>query len=143
MLSGDEESFKKAASVLLGIGDLAQTPMLEANTKNQDDSTWIMERVVDIQLEVRTKVVNKLITMLDDKRPLTHPVFFPAYIEEKPPHLRVCDSAYISLRRLLSTAETEHNLFLNTDRFSRNTEKEKDTEIARFKKARTWSNLLK
>jgi len=139
--SEDEDDSSKALLMLLEIGDLALTPLLESlKSENPEQYVWDMKTVVGIQIENRLKIANILEKMLGDKRLLRIPEV-PIGVEERPPPRRVCDEAYLMLRRLLSFEETEEEQFLNLVMFLDMSDEEKDAEIERFKSTKRWVAL--
>ncbi|MBE9572095.1 MAG: hypothetical protein IMF11_15810 [Proteobacteria bacterium] len=141
--SDNEEDSKKAALVLISIGDLAMTPFLDAiDRNNPEDLAWDMETVVSIQLNNRTRIVKILDEMLLDKRLLKEPEL-PLQVEEVPPSRRVCDEAYIMMRRLFALDEDEEELLTNTDVFLDMSDEERDAEIERARKTKKWISLVK
>jgi hypothetical protein len=65
-----------------------------------------------------------------------------AAMEEQPPPIRVCDEAYLQLRRLLNIEEGDPQYFLNARAFLNLGNAEKDAEIHRARKSRGWSRLV-
>jgi hypothetical protein len=132
--------FRKAAVVLLGLGDLALTPLMESlNPKSPEGYVWDMESIINIQIENRMKIAKVLDKMLLDKRSIKLPEL--PHEEEAFIPRRVCDEAYLMLRRLLSFEDDEDEMFLNADTFLNMTENERDVEITRFKKSKRWTPL--
>ena len=78
--------------------------------------------------------------MLLDKRLLKGPAL-NGIVEEKPIPRRVCDEAYLMLRKLLSYKEDEESLMTNERLFLRMTNEEKDKEIERLKSSKEWISL--
>ncbi len=139
--NGQKEESQKASIVLLNLGDLIFTPLLDSlSSESPDDYVWDMQSIMKIQLENRAKIAKILNNMLLDKRPLKLPLL-PGYVEEKPIPRRVCDEAYLMLRHLLSFEEDEETLFLNEDLFLNMTDEEKDREILRAKSSKRWIPL--
>lgn len=139
--SKDENDSGKARSMILEIGDLALTPLLESlKPENPEQYVWDMKSLVNIQIENRLKIAKILGEMLDDKRLLQIPEV-PMGVEEKPPPRRVCDEAYLMLRRLLAFEEAEDEQFLNSVIFLDMSDEEKDAEIERFKSTKRWVAL--
>ncbi|MBS7635202.1 hypothetical protein KEJ34_06920 [Candidatus Bathyarchaeota archaeon] len=138
--SEDEDDSGKATSIILEIGDLALTPLLESlKSEIPEQYVWDMKTVVNIQIENRLKIAKILEKMLDDKRLLQIPDI-PIGVEESPPPRRVCDEAYLMLRHLLAFEEAEEE-FLNSVMFLGMSDEEKDAEIERFKSTKRWVAL--
>lgn len=140
--SENKEDSKRAALVLMSIGDLAMTPLLESiDSGNPESLVWDMERVVSIQLENRNRIVRILDQMLLDKRYLKEPEH-PLQIEETPPSRRVCDQAYLMMRSLFAIQEDEEELLTNTDVFLDMSDEQRDDEIDRAKETKKWISLV-
>jgi len=140
--SGKEDESKKASMVLMSIGDLAVTPMLESlDTKNADNYTWEMDVILSQYLQNRNRITIVLNSMLLDKRQLKGPDL-QGFVEETPVPRRVCDEAYIMLRRLTAFKENEEDLMMNEKVFLDMTDDLKDKEIDRIKSSKEWISLL-
>ncbi len=140
--SENKEDSKRAALVLMNIGDLAMTPLLESiDSSNAESLVWDMEMAVSIQLENRNRVVRILDQMLLDKRYLKEPEP-PLKVEETPPSRRVCDQAYLMMRKLFAIQEDEEELLTNTDVFLDMSDEQRDAEINRAKETRKWISLV-
>ena len=140
--SGKEAESKKASMVLMSIGDLAVTPMLDSlDVKNADNYAWEMDIILSQYLLNRNKITIVLNSMLLDKRQLKDPVL-EGPLEEKPDPRRVCDEAYLMLRRLTSFNENEEDLMLNENKFLDMTDDLKDKEIDRIKSSKEWISLI-
>lgn len=138
---GNEIESEKAAMILLNIGDLALTPLFESLAPDHPDNyVWDMQNIVTVQLGNRIRIAKELNSMLLDGRLLKVPERSPR-IEEKPIPRRVCDEAYLMLRRLLSLEEDKEAQFLNEDIFINMTDEEKDAEIERAKTTKRWASL--
>ena len=140
--SGKEAESKKASMVLMSIGDLAVTPMLDSlDVKSADNYAWEMDIILSQYLLNRNKITIVLNSMLLDKRQLKDPVL-EGPLEEKPDPRRVCDEAYLMLRRLTSFKENEEDLMMNEKKFLDMTDDLKDKEIDRIKSSKEWISLL-
>ena len=138
---GKQDESAKATLVLMSIGDLAATPLLDSiNSDNPDNLARDMDIVISAQLENRSKIVKILNKMLLDKRTLRDREF-PAKVEAIPPSRRVCDEAYIMMRNLFAFEEKEEELSANLAVFLDMPDEKRDIEILRAKKARKWVSL--
>lgn len=138
--SGDEVDFKRAAAVVLRIGDLAFKPLFDSLSQdNPEDYVWDMQTLVDIQLDNRDKIAKTLNAMLLDTRNVPVPEY--PMEEEQPVPRRVCDEAYLMLRKLLSFEETDDELFLNSQAYMELSDEERDAEIKRVKSSKRWIAL--
>jgi len=138
--SGNEDDFKRAASVLLQIGDLTFTPLLKSHSEdNPEDYVWDVQTLTDIQMNNRHKLSKILNAMLLDTREVPMPE--NPMEEEQPIPRRVCDEAYLMLRNLLSFEETDDELFLNSQAYMELSDEERDAEIKRVKSSKRWISL--
>ena len=129
-----------ALSVVTEIGELATVPLLEAHEPPSPyDRVARMTLVVDGQLELREQIVTHLKKMLDDKAAVAYNRTLPA--EQEPPPSRVCDEAYVLLRRLLNSSEGEDEQLANTRFFLRLPEHRKDAEISKARVGKPWTKL--
>ncbi|UCF85626.1 MAG: hypothetical protein JSV50_08345 [Desulfobacteraceae bacterium] len=140
--SANKDEAKKAALVLLSIDELAMTPVLDSIfRKIPEKYVWDMDILVSNQLRIRAKIVKALNEMLLDKRILEDPDE-PVELEEAPPSRRVCDDAYIMMRRLFAYEENDEELTTNIDVFLDMTDEERDAEIDRAKNEKKWTSLV-
>src|SRR5258708_17091675 len=139
--SSDQALSKKARSLLSNVDDLAIVPLLDAPEPSDPFvRIWQLNTVMSAQLELRDKVVAKLDSMLADKTPI--PWRTIKHAEVAPRSSRVCDEAYLMMRRLLNTTEGKNQFVYDRKAFLALSEKERDTEILKSKKSRTWTNLV-
>lgn len=80
--------------------------------------------------------------MLDDQRPVPLPPDYGLKEETSPPPRRLCDEAYLVLRRLMHVAETEDEYWLNAEAFLNVPMAERDAEIARIQSGGQWRDYL-
>jgi hypothetical protein len=138
--SEDENESLKASSVLLNIEDLALGPLFEALSPEVPERwVWDMQTVVDLQVNNRLRIAEALETMLDDKRPVEMPEH-PGAEEQSVPR-RVCDEAYLLMRKLLAFEETEEEQFFGGRDFLSSSDEEKDSEIRRARTSKRWAPL--
>lgn len=138
---GKDEEAKKAAMILMSIGDLSITPMLESiDTNNADNYAWEMDIVLSRHLQNRNKISIILNSMFLDKRLLKGPDL-KGPVEEKPLPRRVCDEAYLMLRRLTAYKENDEDMIINERMFLNMSDIDKDKEIQRLKSSKEWISL--
>ncbi|HRN25156.1 MAG: hypothetical protein IT276_02700 [Ignavibacteriaceae bacterium] len=139
--SSDAIERKKAANLILALGDLAVIPMLDSlDTENPENYAWEMDAIVTSYLEDRNKIVNKINSMLSDKRLMKTPELM-GVSEEQPIPRRVCDEAYLLLRKILAFKDDEEELMTNERLFLGMSDGEKDEEISRLKSSKEWISL--
>jgi len=139
--SGKEEDSKKASLVLISIGDLSITPLIESlDSNNADNYVWETDIALSLHLQNRNKLSKIINSMFLDKRLLKGPEL-KGVVEEKPIPRRVCDEAYLMLRKLLAYKEDEETLMTNERMFLSLSNEEKDKEIDRLKSSEEWVSL--
>lgn len=138
--SGDAADFKKAAIIVLNLEELVLSPLLNSlNTQIPKNYVWDMETIIEIQMRNRKKITKVLNNMFPDKRSIEMPKL--PYEEEEYIPRRVCDEAYLLMRRLLALEEDEEEQFINEDIFLNMSDEERDKEISRVKSTKKWINL--
>jgi hypothetical protein len=141
-LTGDESDSERASDMISELEELVLTPLLHVCGESEPiQQIHIMAMAVDIQLALREKMVVRLDRLLDDRTPLPEPEL-PESIEEEPFQVRVCDEAYLLMRKLLKFSENEVNYELNSDEFMDLSEEEKDAEIRKARTSETWTSWV-
>lgn len=141
-LDPDKNLSSNAAMLISQLNEIAIIPLM--NTSVPESITkrvWLIHTITEAELELREKLIAYLDKMLEDKSS----VLIPEPIgreEELPKPRRVCDEAYMQMRRLLNTSEKVEEYYLNVDAYLDLTDDEKDNEISKVKKARVWKNFL-
>ena len=131
---GYDTTAANAQKVMSQIEELALDALLNApDSIDVTKLVWLMRTLTDIEVEMRKRVILKLMPLLDRKLPVPPlPVF--EEIEEPIPEVRVCDEAYMLLRRLVETSEPAESYFLNIRTFGNLDEPERDAEIEKARK---------
>ena len=137
---GDPNTFGKAAQVLSNLGDLAVVPLLEGpEPKEAPVRLWSARTVLAAVLEDRHKLVARLDAMLADKTEIQWSKVGP--VEGSPRPSRVCDEAYLMMRRLLNVAEGRTAYLHERNAFLALSDAAKDAEISKAQHSRAWTNL--
>jgi len=137
---GDPKTFSKAAQVLSGIGDLAVVPLLEGpDPKAVPVKLWTIRTALTAHLEERHKIVARLDAMLADKTVIHWSTVGPT--ERAPQPSRVCDEAYLLMRKLLNVGEGRTASVNERSAFLGLSDQAKDAEIAKAKHSRVWTTL--
>ena len=140
--SENEDIRATASALLLSLGNLVLLPLLDSvATDIPEDYVWDMQTATQLHLDGRARIVEALAKMLADTRPVTVGLPF-ALTEEKPVPRRVCDEAYLLLRKLLAFEENEEDRMFNEQAFLEMEDKERDSEIKRFLQTKTWISLI-
>ena len=137
----DEDTLAKARLILLQLGDVAFAPLLDSpDSTSPDGLVWDLQTAAGLHRQNQARLVKRLESLIGDKRPLTPKEQGP-FTEEKVPNRRVCDEAYLLMRRLLAL-EDEEASSVNARIFLYSmTEPERDREIVRLLKSKTWLSL--
>ena len=139
LAASDRKVAGSAIAVVIRLKDLAIVPLLDAPEASEaDDRVWRIENMVDAQLELRQRIVGRLPKMLDD--PTAVPIGSGGVAETAPPPRRVCDDAYVLLRRLLNTAESAEQQHASTNAFLALPDDRKDEQIRNARNG-TWTRL--
>ena len=137
----DDQMLANARLVLLQLGDVAMPSLLDSLDSNDPDAlVWNVQTVVGFHRENQARIVKRLQTLIGDKRKLTPKERGP-FTEEKIPERRVCDEAYLLMRRLLAMEDEESNMVNARIFLYGMTEPERDREIVRLLKSKSWTSL--
>lgn len=141
--AGPETKRARMVALLLAeLQDLSIVPLIEVkNPPTNLQRVWRMNQVVEAQLELRKDIVAMLDRMLDDKTIINYPAD-EGPIEEEPPDERICDAAYIQMRRLIYFGESPEEYQLNTSLFLDLEFEERDQEINKYRESETWTQLF-
>ena len=130
-----------AAAVLIDLNEMATVPLLDNLSSEPEKLVWEMQQTVEAQLGVRERLVTQLKGMLKDTSPVLAGDLDLALEEQPPAPRRVCDEAYLMLRRLVSF-ESDAQLLNNTAGFFDLTFEERDEEIKRVQETGVWKFLM-
>ena len=137
----DASASTKAALILAQTDDLAIGPLLEASpSPDPKKRAWMLGVVTENTIALRDAVRGHLLKMLSDKAPVPVPRY-PDSSEEQPQPFRVCDEAYLQLRRL-DNGESLDQHYLNARYFLGSSDQEKDAEINRARTTHVWKKYL-
>ena len=139
--SKDSAMSINAAAVLIDLSELATVPLLDNLSSEPEKLVWEMQQAVEAQLAVRERLVTQLEAMLGNTSPVLAGDLDLALEEQPPAPRRVCDEAYLMLRRLVSF-ESDARLMDNTEGYFDLTFEERDEEIKRVQETRVWKALI-
>jgi hypothetical protein len=141
-LEKDAGMSAKALSILTQIEDHAIIPLLETIPEKPPESVVMAARLaVEAELGVRSKLIAALDAMLDNKQSVPQSPA-AATLETPPPPLRVCDEAYVLMRRIVHFGEDELEEAVGVDAFLNLPDELKNKEIAQARKTGTWRRLV-
>ena len=127
-----------ASELLNELGDIAIIPLLEAGPDLIEiQRANLILMTGNAQIEVRKKIVTSIVPLLEDKEKIPYEISLDN-VEEEPPIRRVCDEAYLQLRRLLNTTESEESYLINKSIYLHLDFNERDKEIADTKASGKW-----
>lgn len=131
----------KASAVALKLGNLVLPLLLDSLPVGRpNDLVWELQTAISIQSANRAKIAKILMELLSDQREIEPDDPF-ASAEDRAPVRRVCDEAYLLLRRLQVWSETDEQLYLNQNAYLKMSMEERDAEIKRRRGERTWISL--
>ena len=138
----DTGDVSRARAIILAMGDVSFGPLMESPPpQDPGHLVWDMQTAAEIHLSNQSKLTKRLIALLEDKRPVPIPPI-PPEVEEKPIPHRVCDDAYLILRKMQSD-ESEEEFMENNEVFIRDmTDEQRDGAIDEFRKTKKWSSLI-
>ena len=130
-----------AFEVLVEVEDLAIVPLIEGPLRDEPQTAAMaMDLVTEQELKLRKRVLDRLAQWLDDKRLISEAPRVARY-EERPPEIRVCDNAYLALRRLVHFGEDEFARVVDAHHFLQLTDAQRDEVIAKAKATKTWRRI--
>ena len=141
-LSGGPELSQKAMSLLGRLDDLAIVPLAETSGLHDvRQDAWLLRTIGEVETELRSRVVARVARMLDDPRriPLRS---YPRPSPEKAPMRRICDEAFLLMRRLMDPSEGQEQYERYAGSFLGMPERERDQQIRKAKEARVWKHML-
>lgn len=128
----------KAAAVLVNLHDVTIGSLLDAGVPPLAmQRTLGIAIMVNAQIYLRERTVTHLVKLLDDKEILPEATTSKR-IEGERPVRRVCDEAYLQLRRLLNTTESEDAYLRNASIYLHLDFDERDEEIATVRASGKW-----
>lgn len=138
---GDEATSRKAMLVLAEVEDLALVPLIDAGPARTVEQVMWSERTVGAGLaELQRRALRWIDNLLMDKRRAPVRKSVPP-LEEQPPPVRVCDEAYLQMRRLLNVEEGKEKYFTNARAFLFLSDAQKDAEIQKARHSRAWTQF--
>lgn len=143
-LGRDPKRAPMAKYVLADLGELAVAELLEAPTDMSPpfEKAWLCQTVVNAELQLRAAIARHLDKMLEIKA-VVPPVDAGMSMEEILPPTRVCDDAYLQMRRLSNMSESAADNSLAERAFLNYPDARKDATIHQARQDKTWTQLLR
>jgi len=139
---GDDELANEAFGFILGIDELAIAPLLDGPLRDDPMAvSQAMNIVVGEESRLRRRIVLQLEKWLEDKRPVPEKLLAPG-TEGTPAHHRVCDEAYVSMRRIVHFGDHEVDQIADADRFFNLPANLRDKAIARARASKSWRLVI-
>jgi hypothetical protein len=140
LVGGDPEVIGAAKFTLLELGPAALEGLLSCPLpKDPDERAWLIDRLVEAELQVRARVRARIMGLLEDPAWMRDPRDGPE-LEVYPPRERVCDHAYVSMRALTHPEEDQVGFGVETSQFLHMPAELKDQEIAQAKTCHVWNH---
>jgi hypothetical protein len=139
VLSFEGELAAKSSELLQRGDEMSVTPLTDDAlplTAGQDVMTTQMLAVA--QIRVRQIIAAALPRLLNDRRQMPPPERRGTPPETPPVVRRVCDEAYLLLRRLANISEDQDQYIFNSDAFLSLPEAERDQEIVTVNSGGPW-----
>ncbi len=140
-LGPDEGAAPGARRLLFYLEDMAIQPMLEPNPPLAEQRVALIARAVQAELAVRRKIIARIDALLAD--PTLVPVAESAGDEPRPSPRRVCDAAYVQMRRMVDFGESPAVREKHADTFLELSSGMKDQWIKKARKSEVWKTALK
>jgi len=137
----DEELSERALGAMIDLGASSIVPLLATEGGLEPaDRVQALQLSVEAELALRQRVLKALDAMLDDRRPLPgRPQLAPT--ERAAPEKRVCDEAYLLIRKLVHFGEDELDAIVDGDAFLSLPDEQRDAAIAEARRTQTWNRL--
>jgi len=140
--NGDPDLSAAAFSFLLQAEDLALVPVLEQPVRDEPQSvSQAMRLLTGAELNLRRRIVAQIDRWLDDKRPVPQkPMVIP--VEERVRPRRVCDEAYVTMRKLVHFGEGDYVQLVDENQLYDLPEAKRDAAIARARATNSWQRII-
>ncbi len=141
-VSPDSVMSRKAALVLSLCEELGIAPLIDSrDSMNPTQQQWRLTTAVESELRLRQRILDRLDWLFDDRSLIPLPDL-QGSMEEPVVQRRVCDDAYLLMRRMLNPQEGPLQSSMNARAFLALSSKEKDAEIEKARRGHTWSKFV-
>lgn len=128
----------KARAILDRLGETIAKPLSREIESKEAPETWMLFSLAKAVTAAEEVVTARLKAALSDARRIEPPS--TPDIEEQEPPFRVCDEAYLALRRI-ATSESSLHLTLESRRFLALPDEQKNDEIRNYIKTGTFTRF--
>ena len=137
----DEDASSNAKVLLLAMEETAIVPLVEApNPADPAERMFLVRQSVEAELAMRRKVLTRLDKLLDDRS--TVRVSSDARMEQRPPQRRVCDEAYLLMRKMVHLGEDPVDALVQTNMFLNAPDGFKDARIKAARASSIWNRAI-
>lgn len=139
----NKKEVQKSMRLIPDMEDLSIRPLLELSPEKlaPTDLAWVLSTASEGVAVLRDLLVRRLLTLLDDVK--AAPQANIPNSEEQPLPRRVCDVAYLALRRVLFFEEKAGTTAMNAWAFLSMTEVQREAEINNFKRTQEFTRFMK
>lgn len=139
--AGDDEAADGAQILLTHMEETAILPLVESIAHPKvADRVWVLRAAVQAETALRRKLMKKLEKSLDDRTVVPASLHGP--VERMPPKLRVCDQAYLLLRKIIYVGADLNELLANEDAFLNLPDEVKDAKIREARRSGEWTRAM-
>ena len=133
---------RKAERLLAQSEELTLGPLSESrDSVGAVERVWRLRSLIEGELQLRERLLSRLDPLLEDRSPVPMPAP-PGDAEEPVLPRRVCDEAYLLVRRMLNPQEGPLTFQLNSRAFLGMSDKDKNAEIEKARTSRKWSQFI-
>jgi hypothetical protein len=133
---------RQAMMIITQLGDLALVPLIAAGDPIPvSQVVWSLRTQTAILTGIQTLVVRHIDALLSDVRRLPMRVDLGPSDERIPP-VRICDEAYLQMRRLLNVEESAADYVASSQVFLNLPEDDKNAQILKARKSPAWIRLV-
>ncbi len=137
-VAGKPAEADKAGTVVLELNEVAVTPMLEEMDGSGVNWRWrLADEIVDLLVQQRRELLVRMDPLLTDRSASTASAAGP-----RDPSRRVCDDAYLLVRRVVSIDDPKRLGLKTVDEFVTLASADRDAEIKTWRRLEIWDDLL-
>lgn len=137
----DSEIGDKAQRLLGELDEVAIVPLIESERPvSTEKKSWMILQSVEAELALRRKIIAQLNKLLDDRELL--PVHSRGPVEQPVPARRVCDHAYLLMRKIVHFGESQEEASVQENLFLNSPEDFKDLQIKKARQSTIWNRAI-
>jgi hypothetical protein len=137
----DEDAADSAQILLVHMDEAAILALVESTAHPKvADRVWVLRAAVQAETALRRKLMKRLERSLDDRTEVPTSLHGP--VERMPPKQRVCDQAYLLLRKMILVGEDLNEVLANEDAFLNMPDEVKDAKIREARRSGQWTRAI-